>query len=76
MTPWSLQRHVIGSRLSKISLSFMERLSESNCCVFQCVIAKQGFFLLGGPLNQFLAEASFMTPLTLKYSEENALYLW
>jgi len=25
MTLWSLQRHVIGSGLSKISLSFMDR---------------------------------------------------
>jgi hypothetical protein len=29
--------------------------------------------LLGGPLNQFLAKASFMTHLTIKNSEENAV---
>lgn len=29
--------------------------------------------LLGGSLNQFLAKASFMTPLTIKYSEENTV---
>lgn len=37
------------------------------------VLSLNKVFLLGGPLNQFLAKASFMTPLTIKYSEENAV---
>jgi hypothetical protein len=37
------------------------------------VLSLNKVFLLGGPLNQFLAKASFMTPLTIKYREENAV---
>jgi hypothetical protein len=73
MTLWSLQRHVIGSALSKISLSFMERFLNVIAGSSVVLSLNKVFFLLGGPLNQFLAKASFMTPLTIKYREENAV---
>jgi hypothetical protein len=72
MTLWSLQRHVIGSGLSKITLSFMGRFLKVSAGS-SSMLSLNKVLLLGGSLNQFLAKASFMTPLTIKYSEENTV---
>jgi hypothetical protein len=72
MKLWPLQRHVIGSGLSKISLSFMERFLNVSAGS-SSVLSLNKVFLLGGLLNQFLAKASFMTHLAIKYSEGNAV---
>jgi len=51
----------------------MERLLNVSAGSSSVLSRNKFFFLIRGPLNQFLAKAIFMTHLTIKYREENAV---